>query len=141
VSDTRLGPATNISFSLKISFRQLPACYFVAPSLTRERVCNLLLLLVLAIAVPRDSIPYFIVPILENPPTWRARSPCLYPTGTGWPRYSPGHWVPFCRLLRLAWLRFRYSNPPPQESTELNCSQILFCRVTRAFTLYLFMFW
>jgi hypothetical protein len=29
-------------FLLEISFRQLRLCYFVAPSLTRERVCNLL---------------------------------------------------------------------------------------------------
>jgi hypothetical protein len=31
----------------------------------------------------------------ETPPTWRARSPYLYPPGTGWPRYNPRHWVPF----------------------------------------------
>jgi hypothetical protein len=29
-------------FLLEISFRQLRVCYFVAPSLTRGRVCNLL---------------------------------------------------------------------------------------------------
>jgi hypothetical protein len=63
--------------------------YFVAPSLTRGRVCNLPLMLVLASAVPRDSRPYFIVPILETPPTWRDRFPYLYPPGTGWSRYTP----------------------------------------------------
>jgi hypothetical protein len=57
-------------FLLEIFFRQLRVCYFVAPSLMRGRVCNLLLLLVLASAVPQDSRPYLIVPILENPPTW-----------------------------------------------------------------------
>jgi hypothetical protein len=31
----------------------------------------------------------------ETPPTWRARSPYLYPPGTGWPSYTPRHWVPF----------------------------------------------
>jgi hypothetical protein len=31
----------------------------------------------------------------EAPPTWRARFPYLYPTGTGWPGYTPRHWVPF----------------------------------------------
>jgi hypothetical protein len=35
-----------IIFLLEIFFRQLRVCYFVAPSLTRGRVCNLLLLLV-----------------------------------------------------------------------------------------------
>jgi hypothetical protein len=73
----------------------LQVWYFVAPSLTRGRVCNLLLLLILASAVPWDSRPYFIVPILETPPTWRANSPYLYPPGTGWPSYTRGHWVTF----------------------------------------------
>jgi hypothetical protein len=31
----------------------------------------------------------------ESPPTWRARPPYLYPPGTGWPSYTPRHWVPF----------------------------------------------
>jgi hypothetical protein len=44
---------------------------------------------------PEASIPYFIVPILETPLTWRDRSPYSYIPGTGWPSYSPGHWVPF----------------------------------------------
>jgi hypothetical protein len=41
VSGTHLDPATNF-FLLEIFFRQLRVCYFVAPSLTRGRVCNLL---------------------------------------------------------------------------------------------------
>jgi hypothetical protein len=31
----------------------------------------------------------------ETPSTWRAKSPYLYPPGTGWPSYIPRHWVPF----------------------------------------------
>jgi hypothetical protein len=31
----------------------------------------------------------------ENPPTWRTRSPYLYPPKTGWPNYTPRHWFPF----------------------------------------------
>jgi hypothetical protein len=50
----------------------------------------------------------------ETPPTWRARSPYLYPPRTGWPSYTPRHWVPFRRLLRLTRLRWRYSNSPPR---------------------------
>jgi hypothetical protein len=30
----------------------------------------------------------------ETPLTGRARSPYLYPPGTGWPGYTPRHWVP-----------------------------------------------
>jgi hypothetical protein len=32
---------------------------------------------------------------LKTVPTWRARSPYLYPPVTGWPSYTPRHWVPF----------------------------------------------
>jgi hypothetical protein len=60
------GTGDQFFFLLEIFFRQLRVCYFVAASLTRGRVCNLLLMLVLASAVPRDSRPYFIVPILET---------------------------------------------------------------------------
>jgi hypothetical protein len=101
------GTRDQFFFLLEIFFRLLRVFYFVAPFLSWGRVCNLLLLLVIARAVPRDSRPYFIVPILETPPTWRARSPYLYQAGTGWPRYTLGHCVPpFRRLLRLAGLRW-----------------------------------
>jgi hypothetical protein len=46
------GTSDQYYFLLEIFFRQLRVCYFVAPSLTGGRVCNLLLLLVLASAVP-----------------------------------------------------------------------------------------
>jgi hypothetical protein len=83
------GTSDKFFFLLEIFFKQLPVGYFVSPSLTRGQVCNMLLLLVLASAVPRNSGPYFIVPILQTCPTWRARSLYLYPTGTGSPRYIP----------------------------------------------------
>jgi hypothetical protein len=31
----------------------------------------------------------------QTPPTRWARSPYLHPPGTGWPRYTPRHWIPF----------------------------------------------
>jgi hypothetical protein len=34
----------------------------------------------------------------ETPPTWRARSSYLYPTGTWWPSYTLRHWAPFPSL-------------------------------------------
>jgi hypothetical protein len=70
------------------------------------------------VRVPRDSWPYFNCLRFETPPTWRARSPYLYPPGTGWPSYSTG--FPFRRLLRLAGLRWRYSNLPPTELLSRN---------------------
>jgi hypothetical protein len=81
------------------------------PSLTRGRVCNL-------------QCNHSIVRVAQNPKpcltptTWWARFPYLYPPGTGWPSYTPGHWVPFTsslktRFLGLTGLRWRYSNPSP----------------------------
>jgi hypothetical protein len=48
--------------------------------------------------VPQNSRPYFTVSF-ETPPTWRARSPYLYPPGTGWPSYTPGYRVTHTVLL------------------------------------------
>jgi hypothetical protein len=77
------------------------------------------LLLVLASEVSQDSRPYFIIPILETPLTWRARSPYLYPPGTGWPKYTPGHWVPFPSPLttRRATVEVSY----PASTRESQC--------------------
>jgi hypothetical protein len=99
MSVSQSGTRNQFFFILETFFRHLRV-YFIAPSLTRARVCNLLLLLVLTRAVPLGSVscgtqPYFIVPFLETPPTWRTGSLYLYPPGAGWPRYSSGHWVPF----------------------------------------------
>jgi hypothetical protein len=48
----------------------------------------------------------------ETPPTWRARSPYLYP---------PGTWFPFRRLLRLSGLRWGYSNPLSHGEDNIIC--------------------
>jgi hypothetical protein len=50
----------DLFFLFEIFFRQLQVCYFIVPYLTTGRVCNLMLLLVFASAVPRDSRQYFI---------------------------------------------------------------------------------
>jgi hypothetical protein len=44
------GTRDQFFFLLRISFRQLRVCHFVAPSLTRGRVCNLLVKLLLGLA-------------------------------------------------------------------------------------------
>jgi hypothetical protein len=60
-----------------------------------------------------DSWPYFTLSD-STLPNLEARSPYLYPPGTGWPSYTPGNGFAFRRLLRLSGLRWRYSNPPPR---------------------------
>jgi hypothetical protein len=90
---------------LEISFRELQFYYFVAPSLTRGRVCNLLTIASgpcqsshTWVEVPQNSRPYFTASS-ETPPTCKARFPYLYLPGTRWPSYTPGHWVPFLSPL------------------------------------------
>jgi hypothetical protein len=65
---------------------------------TREWVCRLELMLVLARAVflgpsPVGPVTIFYCLRFETLPTWRARSSYSYPPGTGWPSYTPRHWV------------------------------------------------
>jgi hypothetical protein len=99
VSGTHLEPSTNFSFSLKfpsdscgfiIVWRPLwweggsIICCTIASGLCKSSHSW--------VEVPQTSRQYFTVSF-ETPPTWRARSPYLYPSETGWPSYTPGHWV------------------------------------------------
>jgi hypothetical protein len=83
-----------------ITVRRQRVCWCGAPSLTRGRVCRVQLLLALASAITLGSVSAGVMTIFyclrfETPPTWRAKSPYLYLLGTGWPGYTPRHWVPF----------------------------------------------
>jgi hypothetical protein len=109
-----------IFFLLEIVFRPLRVCYFVAPSLTRGWVCNLLLLLVLGSAVLLESefsgtqdhilLSQFLRLTQPGGP-----NPCIYiPQEQGGLDTPPGTGFLLRRLLRLAGLRWRYFNPPPQ---------------------------
>jgi hypothetical protein len=60
----------------------------------------------------------------ETPPTRRARFPYLYSPGTWWPSYTPRHWVPFRRLLRLAGIWWRYSN-----TSKTNFFKIIYIQI------------
>jgi hypothetical protein len=101
VSGTHLGPTTNFSFSLKFSLDCWRVCYFVAASLTRGRVCNLLLLLILANAVTlgsesrvtQDHILLFQFLRLPQPGGPGPRINILQKQGGT--VIPPGHWVPF----------------------------------------------
>jgi hypothetical protein len=84
---------------------QLHRSAFNASSLTRERVCHLLLncFWVLPEQSHLSRSPTELTAISDclvwDAPTWRARFPYLYPPGTWWPSYTPGHWVPFLSPL------------------------------------------
>jgi hypothetical protein len=45
------------------------------------------------VRVPRGSLPYFTLSDSRLPQP-EGQVPYLYPPGTGWPSYTPGHWVP-----------------------------------------------
>jgi hypothetical protein len=93
---------------LEIFFRHMRVCYFVAPSLTRGLVCNLLLLLVLACAVPlgSESRGTQLLSQFLRLPQPGGRGPRIYiPQEQGGPDIPPGTGFPFRRLLRLTGLR------------------------------------
>jgi hypothetical protein len=96
-------------FLLEIFFRQVRLCYFVTTSLPRGWVCNVLVRCFWAL--PEQSLlgrsPVELM-ASETPQTWRARSPYLYPPGTGWPNYTPNKAdLPVWNsILQLYWLKF-----------------------------------
>jgi hypothetical protein len=105
VSGAHLGPVTNLSFS----FRQLRLCYFVAPFLTRGRVCNLLVQLLLgptrAATLGSKSLRthgHILLSHLRLPQPGGPGSRIYIPKEQGGPDISPGSAFPFFRLLRLA---------------------------------------
>jgi hypothetical protein len=98
-------------FLLEIFFRQLRVCYFVAPSLTRGRVFNLMLLLVLASTVPlgyesRGTQDHILLSQLLSLPQPGGPGPRMYiPQEQGGPDIPPGTGFPFSLPLQLAGLR------------------------------------
>jgi hypothetical protein len=82
---------------------QLNTCghsLYVTSSLTRGWVCRLQLLLSLASAFilrfeSRRAHDHILLSKIRDSPNLESRFPYLYPPGTGWPSYTPRHWVPF----------------------------------------------
>jgi hypothetical protein len=96
MSSTHLGPKNRILL-LSDSF----GFVLMWGALSDERTgVSFQLLLALASAVilgskSRGPMSIFYCLRFETRPIWRARSPHLYPPGSGWPSYTPRHWVPF----------------------------------------------
>jgi hypothetical protein len=87
-------------------------------------IATQLLLLVLASAVPLGSESHgtqdhILLSQFLRLPQPEGPGPCIYiPQEQGHPDMSPGTGFPFCRLLRLAGLQWRYSIPPPHGINE-----------------------
>jgi hypothetical protein len=73
------------------------------------------------VRVPRDSWPYFTVSDSRLPQPGGPGPRIYIPQEQGGPVITPGTGFPFRRLLRLAGLRWRYSNPP-QRGVSLSCN-------------------
>jgi hypothetical protein len=114
------GTCDQFFFLLEISFRQLLVCCFVEPSLTRWRVCNLLYncfwflpeqSLLSRSPAKLTTIFYYLI---WDSPNLEGQVPVfISPRNRVAQLYHPGTGLPFCRLLRLAGQRWKYSNPPP----------------------------
>jgi hypothetical protein len=123
-----------IFFLLEILFGQFKVRYFVAPSLTRGWVCNLLLLLVIACAFPlesgsRGTLDHILLSQFLRLPQPGEPGPCIYiPQEQGGSVISPGTGFPFRRLLRLAGLRWRYYIPPPHGLLTTDLKLVLISR-------------
>jgi hypothetical protein len=109
-------------FLLEIFRRQLRVSYFMAPSLTRGQVCDFLFLVGLASAAPLGSesraIQYHILlSQFLRLPSLESRVTVFISPRDKVAQLHPGTGFPFRRLLRLAGLRWRYSNQPPHGLT------------------------
>jgi hypothetical protein len=74
------------------------------------------------IRVPRDSWPHFTVSD-SRLPTWRARSPYLYPPVTGWPSYIPRHWTSLSELNAVGLVIYPRSGST--ENAACNTSSVV----------------
>jgi hypothetical protein len=117
----------NTTSCRNVAVWNLRSCFCGASSLTRARVCNVHCNHSM-VRVAQNPWPYFTVSS-ETPPTWRARFPYLYPPGTGWPSYTPGHWVPFTSSLgtrrALVEVFCPDSRQRRQSACVMNCRQTL----------------
>jgi hypothetical protein len=95
VSGTHLGPSSNLSFFFNLSSDSCWACWCLAPSLTRGRVCSLQLLglasAVILVSEFQRAYDEILLFQIWDSPTWWARFLYLFPPGTGWHSYSPRH--------------------------------------------------
>jgi hypothetical protein len=123
-------------FPFFLLYWQLQASCRGAPSLTRGWICNLLvqLLLGLARAVTlwsgsRRTQDHILLSHLRLPQPGGPGPSIYIPQEEGGPVIPPGTGFPFCRLLRLAGLRWKYSNPPPdgELNSLLNKPKFLYC--------------
>jgi hypothetical protein len=115
------GTSDQFFFLLEIFFRQLRVCYFVAPSLARGRVCNLLYRAVTLGSKSRRTHSHILLSHLRLPQLGGPGPRIYIPQEQGGQVINPGTEFSFCRLLRLAGLQWSYCNPPQQGFLKYIC--------------------
>jgi hypothetical protein len=111
------GTRDQFFFLLEILFRQLQICYFVAPSPTRGRVCNLLLLLVLASAVPGLKTIFYCLNSWDSP-NLEGQVPVFISSRNRVAQIYPRHWVPFPSPLTTRRATVEVFYPASTRDTE-----------------------
>jgi hypothetical protein len=106
-----------------VTIRQLWVCWCGAPSLRRGRVCILQLLLALDIAVILGSDScgthdHILLSQIRHSPTWGPGPGIDVPQDPGDPIIPHTLCSHFRRLLRLAGIWLKYSNPLPCEQSK-----------------------
>lgn len=113
---------SRIQDQIFITVRHFLVCWCGVPPLTRSWICNLLLLLTISRAVilrsksclSQDDI--FLPPICDSP----------NPDSQVHVFISPSTRCPFCHLLWLAELQWRYSYPPPHRDVYIHFHREMF---------------
>jgi hypothetical protein len=124
VSGTHLGPATNFSFSLEFPSDSYWFVILKRPLWREERsviYCKLLLDLARAVTLRSKSCRthgHILLSRLRLPQPGGPGPRIYIPQEQGGPVIPPGTGFPFCRLLRLPGLRWRYSNPSPHGTVS-----------------------
>jgi hypothetical protein len=112
-----VGPSSGTHDQIFITVGHLSSSCCGAPCLTRGRVCNLLVQFAVALrSKSRRTHDHILLSHVRLPQLEGPGSCINIPQEQSGPVIPPGTGFPFCRLLRLAGLRWRYPYPPPHGS-------------------------
>jgi hypothetical protein len=122
-TDGQSASPSRCQLQIFVTVRQLLFCWCEAPSLTKGRVCRLQLLLDLASAVifrseSRGTYDNILQSWIWDSPNLEVQVPIFIFLRSTVAKLYPQAFVSFFCLLRLAGLRWRYSNPSSQAETN-----------------------
>jgi hypothetical protein len=98
---------------------------YVISSLTKGWVCSLQLLLVFTVILrseSRGTHDHSLLPQVRDSPNLEGQVPVFIPPGTGWPSYTPRHWVPFSSSPTTRRVTVEVFDPASSQSKTRNQS-------------------